>query len=655
MNAAVAGGREERRPTTGKLWAGDRAAWRRPPGWLWPVSIAAQVAITAVLTSYTYFFFDDFLFLQQARTQHFGLSYLREPLFEHFSPLSRILDTALVHIAPGSFALAHGIQLVLYAGAIAAFAAVVRAILGNSWTAFTLTAMFGQSVVLMRLLDWWTATANMLPATVLGLISIVTYLHWRERRSRLSLCVSLGAYAISLLDYETAMLFPIYLVLITLLVLEDELSPRAWLKALWRERWAWIGYGVLELLALWNYYEYYYVTAVKPPLHELAHYLWIALFETFVPALVGIKNPQAPISNHAWVILLAGLVVATVVALTLYMRPRAWRALLAFLIVFPLTMLPVGINRISQFGIGIAYEVRYQQSVEFMFFVLAAFALSARWGGRRPSSDRLQGFLASHRPSPAVLALAGALAVAGYGALYVTSVDAMANSSWEPRETHAYINNFDAGVRHVKAQTGAQPDLIDHEVPGNIMPSSFVPFNHYDEFFGMIDTALRVDQIADPAYVLNSTGELLPVRFDASASGMLRGATVSAPDGSGTIPAWSTQAAGACVPTGQPDTRLHVHLATPQAMSTQVSGLPYALRVRFRIPVRTSVDVLLANSQSVILDSGWMHIWGPGAGGELALLSVMTTVEGVALELPQGSCVTSLAFGMFSFAGAPVK
>jgi hypothetical protein len=634
----------------------SRPRWPgRPPGWLWPVSVALQVVVTALLTSYTYFFFDDFLFLQQARTQHFGISYLREPLFEHFSPLSRVFDTALVHIAPGSFALAHGVQLALYAAAIIAFALVVRMILGNCWTAFVLTVMFGQSVVLMRLLDWWTATANMLPATILALVSIAGYLRWRMVGSRPWLLISLASYAISLLDYETAMLFPVYLVLITLLVLEDQISPRAWLKVLWRERWAWLGYGALEILALWNYYEYYYHQAVRPSLDQLVHYLWIALFETFVPALVGIKNPQAPLSAHAWVILAADLVVGVALALTLYLRPRAWRCLLAFIVVFPITMLPVGLNRISQFGVSIAYEVRYQQSVQFMFLVLTAFALSSRWGGRRPSHDRFRRFLASRRPYSAILAAAGAVAIAGYGALYVTSVDAMANASWEPRKAHAYVDAFLAGVKQVETRTGGQPDLIDHEVPGNIMPAAFAPFNHYDEFFGMIDSKLRVDQVADPAYVLNSTGELLPVQFNAGASGNLRTATVSAPNGSGTIPAWSSQAAAACVAAGQTGTRLHVRLSASQTMTTQVSGLPYAVRVHFHMPVRTAVDVLLANSHSVVLDSGWLHVWGPGAGGEFALLSVMTTVDEVALELPAGSCVTGLAFGVFSFAGPPVK
>jgi hypothetical protein len=83
----------------------------RPPTWLWPLSIALQVASAAIVTSYTYFFVDDFLFLRQAQLEHFGQLYLREPLFEHFSPVSRVLDSVVVNLDPAGWTLAHALQL----------------------------------------------------------------------------------------------------------------------------------------------------------------------------------------------------------------------------------------------------------------------------------------------------------------------------------------------------------------------------------------------------------------------------------------------------------------------------------------------------------------------------------------------------------------
>jgi hypothetical protein len=642
------------RRRTGTEATTRRAGWQsRPPNSLWLAMIALQVAAVTLLTSYTYFFFDDFLFLQQARTQHFDIAYLREPLFEHFSPLSRILDTALVHIAPGSFTFAHSIQLALYAAAIIAFALVARTVLGSCWTAFVLTVLFGQSVFLIRLLDWWTATANTLPSTVLMLFAIAGYLRWRIGGSRWWLLISVVSYAISLLDYETSMLFPIYLVLISLLVLEDRLTPRSWGAALWRDRWAWLSYGVLEVLALYNYYEYYYQKVAKPTLDQLAHYLWIALVETFVPAIVGI-DPEAPLRTHAVIIAVAVILVSGAIALTLYLRPRSWRCLVAFLLIFPATMLPVGLNRIDQFGVSIGSEVRYQQSVQFMFMVLAVFALSTRWGGERPPNDRLRRWLAKHRLAPTVLATAAIVAVAGYGALYVTSVHAMAKVAWEPREAHAYVRTFLAGVDRVTKLTGHAPDLIDHQVPENIQFASVAPFNDYDQFFGMFDSRLLVDQVADPAYFVTNKGQLLPVHFIASATGILRTSTISAPNGTDVIPASSSPGSPACVPPGWTAARMHIKLSVPRTMSAQATGLPYALRVHYRMPVRAPVAILLGNATNVVLDDGFSHTWGSGEGGELAPLSVATLVDQVDFELPANACVTDLSFGSFLLAGSPV-
>ncbi len=621
---------------------------QRPPRWLWPILLVAQVAVAAALTSYTYFFFDDFLFLQQARTQHFSLSYLREPLYEHFSPLSRILDAALVHISSGSFALAHDTQLFIYAAAIAAFALIAVTVLGNSWAAFILTTLFGQSLFLLRMLRWWTATANTLPATVFMLLAIAGYLRWHLGGSRLWLAASIGAYALALADYETAMLFPIYLGLIVLLVLEDSFDPRVLLARLLRERWAWLCYIALASAGLYNYYEYYFSPTPRPSIHELVHFLWIALVESFVPALVGIKDPEAALSSSTIVIACSVLFIATTIVFTLYIRPRAWRCLAAFSVVFLVTMIPIGLNRVKAFGVGVGQELDYQQSVQFMFFVLAAFAISLRWGGQRSRTDKVGRWFAKHQRAFAPAACSFLLA--GYGALYITSAHAMSKATWEPRIAHAYIKHFLAGAKRAEELTGRQPDLIDHEVPENVQFASAVPFNHYDQLFGIFDSDLRIDQIASPTYFVTNEGALLPVSFDATAVGDL-----TAPKPSPTGRPASTQGSVGCVPTGSPATRLHVRLSAPQNMPAQWSGLPYGLLVKYRTPTRAPVAILLGNSGNVTVDEAFPHVWGPGAGGELAPLSIKTAVDELAFDVPGGTCVTSLAFGHFSPAGAPLQ
>ncbi len=308
-----------------------------PAEWVWALTLGVQVLITGLLTSYTYFFVDDFLLLRQAQTSSFDLTYLRVPLFEHFSPVTRILNKVVVDIAPGSFGFAHALELVMYAAAIAAMMFVLRTIMGRTWGALALTLLFGQSIFLLRLLTWWTATANILPATVGMLLALGAYLRWWMRGGKGWLVLAFAAFLVALLDYETAMLFPVNLLLIRLLVLSDRLDPREWVRIVWRERAAWIGFGVLDIAALANYFHRYYSQMPHPTGGQVVHFLDIAFFETFIPGLFGIK--QLPSSGTATAVATT-IAFAAIVGVTLYFRPRAWRCLVVLLAAFLLTLLP---------------------------------------------------------------------------------------------------------------------------------------------------------------------------------------------------------------------------------------------------------------------------------------------------------------------------
>jgi hypothetical protein len=627
------------------------ATWRSPPAWLWVVSFVLQTASAAALTSYTYFFIDDFIFLRQAQIERFGPGYLRSGLFEHFSPISRLLDKVLVTVDPAGFGFAHALQLAMYLAAVLAFALALRTILGNSWLAFALTLLFGQSVFLVHILNWWTATANILPCTVFSLLAIVGYLRWRETRSRWWLAASVAAFGGSLLDYETGMLFPIYLGVLVLLVLEDDLHPRNWIAVLWRERAAWACYGVLEIVALWNYYTNYYQPMPHPSIGKLVHFLELGLFEAFLPALVGIADPEAAISHHAVVIVLADLLVAFAIAATVYRRPRAWRCVVAFLIAFVVTLAPVGLNRIQQFGLGYAQQLYYHQAAQFMFLLLAAFALGAR---SPPRANRGLG-IGWLRRRPLLAGGLAAAAIALYAVLGATSLHAIARASWEPRRAHVYLNTFRRSVRTARARSGQEPVLIDHQVPDDVIPPQFAPFNAYDQFFRLIDGHIRIDDAGPPAYVVDATGRLLPVRFAADAPGVLTRASASATDGSGAAAAGAGGAPGAaCTPASRPTSRLRIPLSAPLGLARQANDLPYAARLTVRMPHGASVPVLVSGPAGTTVDSGFAHTLSGGRDSAFVPLTVRTSAQALAFDLPAGTCVTSLVLGHFVVAGPPV-
>jgi hypothetical protein len=108
---------------------------------------------------------------------------------------------------------------------------------------------------------------------------------------------------------------------------------------------------------------------------------------------------------------------------------------LAFAIVFLVTMLPVGLNRIVHYGLKDAYVLYYQQAVQLMFLVLAAFAVSARWSGRRTPAA-----VGRRRPSRRLLGVGAAAAVALYAALYLSSLHALINTTWEASADRSYLS-----------------------------------------------------------------------------------------------------------------------------------------------------------------------------------------------------------------------
>ena len=639
----------------GVVGLGGSRRWARPPEWLWGLSVLAQVACAAALTGYTFFFVDDFLFMGQARTQPFGLTYLREPLFEHFSPISRALDRVLVTVAPGSFAFAHGIELVFYAAAIAAFALVARAIIGNSWAAFGFTVLFGQSIFLIRLLNWWTATANILPSSVGMMLALWCYLRWREVGSRRLLAGSFAAFAVSLLDYETAILFPAYAALISGLVLERRPGLRSWVALAWRERWAWTGFVLLDVAALINYYSFYYYPAVRPSLHALLSYLSGALFETFVPAVVGIKYAVNP-GGHPVVIAVACVVVGAAIAVTLYLRPRAWRCLAAFVLVFLLTMLPVGLTRVARYGVSVAHVIYYQQSLQFMFLVLAAFALSPRWTGRREPSaagrlhamrQRLPTIHVSPRHAGAV---AGAAALALYAALYLTSLKDMSDASWQPRQDSAYVHQYLAGVARIRRVTGQQPVLVDLRVPKQVLPVPLWPYTTYGNFFAIFDPHLRVGGLASRLYVVGRYGHVIAVKLESSTTGLIGRARTTATSSPAGARAASIQASAACVPARRSFSWLHVPLAHSQTLLAQKDGLPYALRVHYRLPRGSRVIVQLLAAATGLPFGTVTRGWPAGTGGRLVPLGFTGVLGGVDIRLPAAGCIADVTLGRLHFA-----
>ena len=262
--------------------------------------LAVSLASAAWFTRSFYYFQDDFIFIRQAQTSSLSFTYLRDPLFQHFSPVSRLADYGLAHWFDSSVGAAHIIALVIFAVSVLAFSWTITELIGYRWWRHLLTLAFAESLALLHLLGWWTATANLLPATLFGLLTIAAFLRYRRLGHRKWYAISLLSYALSLCTHEQSWLVVGYLVLFDLLVLAPVGRTREALWRMWREGLIWLAYVVLTVGAMVNYFVFYYAPLKpKATIGELIRYVGIQTGQGFAPSAAGLRPLTTGWTNAA--------------------------------------------------------------------------------------------------------------------------------------------------------------------------------------------------------------------------------------------------------------------------------------------------------------------------------------------------------------------
>jgi hypothetical protein len=602
----------------------------RPPGWLWWVSLPAQAVCALLLTNFSFFWVDDFLLLGQARTQSFGVGYLRESVFGHFSPDLRAIDSMIIAINSGSWVVARIAAIVLYMATIAAAMFVLRGILGRTWTAWAFALVFGQSLFLIRLLGWWTSVTAILPNSLFLLLSFGCALRWFQRRGGWWLAGTLVTFALALCDYELAMVFPAYLLLARLLVMEDDLSPRHLVSVLWDERWLWLGLMILDALTLVNFFAgHYYVKTPSPTVLQDLQFLFDTAIRAFIPAQLGYSHYPAQPGPLALALTLG--IFAVGLAATLTLRPRAWRALVALVISFSLAMLPLGLNRIWAVGVTVGQELFYEESAALVFLVFAAFAISRRWGGER-SGIRLPGWATGRAP-----ALASVVALAAYGTAYAISARRLGAGTPIAALSKRFVQKYVASADALGARLGHRPAVLDQEVPTTIMPASYEPFSDEAVFFGMFRPRARFDAWSSPLFVISDGGGLDRAQLQTIARARIATAEVI-PGPSSEVGISRTRA---CVH-GDVALSLRVGLTPASTHPARTSTTIRALGIRYLAPAGKAVAALVLMHDGGVVQLGTQGL-PAGSGGILFPLPA-NTLPGrlVALQivLPPATCLT---------------
>jgi hypothetical protein len=485
--------------------------------------LAVILASAAWFTRTFYYFQDDFIFIRQAQTSGLSLAYLRDSLFQHFSPFSRLADYVLAHWFHSSVSMAHTMELILLAASVLSFSWAIAELVGPHWWRHLLTLGFGESLALLHLLGWWTAAANILPATMFGLLTIAGFLRYRGLGNRKWAVVSLLSYGLSLVTHEQSWLVPGYLILFEVFVFAPDGRFRNGFKQVWRDKWIWIGYVILTIAAMINYFAFYYASLrPKPTLGELVHYVGIQLTQSIAPSAVGLR-PLASGWLNALALLFDSFLFLAIVIVSIYRCPRAWRVWTVFAIGFLANATMIGANRVGYYGVDYGKELYYIQAPAYLFLLCVGAAFSLNSSGapyvvrkafharpRGPGHVRRQ-----HRYLLGYRREAFAVAIGLYGVAFATSATAMNAkdlSSQESAASRAYFTKLNAEIDMARSH-GRQVVLDDTTVPSSIVLPAFAPFNQLSSTLAILRPYVRFGQPVDATFKVKGDGSLAPAHI----------------------------------------------------------------------------------------------------------------------------------------------
>lgn len=452
-------------------------------------------ALQAAFASRVFLFWDDFYFLGEARESSLTWGYLGSDLFTHFSPVTRLVDWAVAgHLAahPWIVPAAQGLMLSLV---VCSATWLLVALFDRTVLALVASVVLGVSLTLVPLGSWWTAGANILPGMAGFLAAFAASVLVVRGRSRWWGVPALAGAAVGVLDYETPILLPGYLLLWVLLFRERVSDERP--RALARRTW-WLLLGIVAICgaAALNYRLGYYSPQPAPPAGELLDGLARSWGSTLVPTALGL-HPLTTGWLEAVTPVVGWLVTLLVVGWLLATRSGAWRGLLFAVAGWSVPTLAVLLNRLERYGPGVADDAIY---VYLPTVLVLVGLLEAVRAPRRNAPAPVSG--------PAlVLRWAAPVAVVAMVAAYVVSVGPTSRYRILPGTSGDFVATARTSAVDVRRQVG-RFSVIDSLTHSLVMPDGYGRYSRDSNVLGLTVPGLVFDDPRPPFYRFDDRGRL---------------------------------------------------------------------------------------------------------------------------------------------------
>jgi hypothetical protein len=480
--------------------------------------ILLQLAVLYFLLRNSSWVYDDNFWLVRAGQEGFNWHWLNTPQYEHWD-IGLNLLTSLEHLVFFfDYRWALVFLLALLGGSIYLFEGILSTFVKSRWVTVLFALWFGLNVLWVRPLQWWSAGVQYFPYTFFDLLCLYAFLRYHASGQRRWMGISAAALAAALLFYEKPAYMVIYLVLLRVLLMEDDLRLGSVLRDFWRERGVWALYGAV--IVVWGagyIHAHAYGSPGSVTIGQYVGYARIFWLDTLVPSLASVTIPAFKLTAlQVFFVIVSQIALVACIAVSVRRKRSAWRAWAFLAIIVVVSAALVAHSRVAQFGVGIANDPRYL--IDFAWLVpltlCAAFARGKVIKPVAPDRDARLTLPPSRALAPA---LAGAVLVVYVGGSIATA--AQLQRDWPGSQSRSWEQNLRRSFARL-SRSSPRVVIADNATPFFIMEPFVAPYNRLSRVLPMYVGPVQVDGPLDgPLDLVAINGTVRSARIEPLASG----------------------------------------------------------------------------------------------------------------------------------------
>jgi hypothetical protein len=426
--------------------------------------IALQLWWKAGLLEHSFFRLDDYFLLEGAPNHGLTWSYLMREDSGQLTPLGNAIAWFVIRLSPLDWTLASAVTLTLLALTCLALLRMLRTLFGDNPAILVILVVYLVSPLSFSGMTWWVVTLYQLPLQLAIFCAVTAHVHYLRtglfRHSVAAACWLVVAMA--------SMIKGVGVPLLLFALTSAFFSSGGWWRgafATLRHHWrAWLLYFLLAAGYAAVYVIQLSSSNVGPgkpgSFSGVFSFASNMLRENFIPGALGgpwqwvgsgvetITTPPAPLAWAAW------LVAAVVVIVSLWLKPRAWRAwaiLVGWLAL--VDFLPVLLGRGDLVPGAIL-----GQTTRYVWDALAILAICLGLAFLPMPGEPALRHLGPQMRSYVRTALAGVLTAVVIGS-------AVSLSSYQPDPTAAQGKSFVATARIALSQAPPGSVIVDEPYP----------------------------------------------------------------------------------------------------------------------------------------------------------------------------------------------